>query len=160
MNESLNQFDAQSANDLICKLQSYDTCIPNRSSGRKTHHTERWTICRFLHAIANTSVLSYPLCVKHGDRPDLVLGFLKELVRVLALRLLRLSHKVTHISNPNLNKKIPSTFTLFQKLNFMTLRGLKKELKITLNRPNVDGYHHRSWAIVWNGTGKRRLLVL
>ena len=75
MNESLNQFDAQSANDLICKLQSYDTCIPNRSSGRKTHHTERWTICRFLHAIANTSVLSYPLCVKHGDRPDLVLGF-------------------------------------------------------------------------------------
>ena len=86
MNESIDQFDAQSANDLIFKLQSYDTCVP--SSGQKTRHSERWIICHFLSAIANTSLLSYPLCVKHGDKPDLVLGFTQGLNSCIGIEII------------------------------------------------------------------------
>ena len=160
MNESLNQFDAQSANDLICKLQSYDTCIPNRSSGRKTHHTERWTICRFLHAIANTSVLSYPLCVKHGDRPDLVLGFSQGISSSIGIEIVEaVPQSYAHLQSKFEQEDSVDVYPV-PEIKFHDPPWSKKELKITLNRPNVDGCHHRSWAIVWNGTGKRRLLVL
>ena len=66
-------FEVSSSNDLICKLHSYDTSVPQRGQGLKTEHTERWVTCRFLRAIADTPLLSYPLRVESRDKPDLVL---------------------------------------------------------------------------------------
>ena len=71
--EFCKPFEVSSSNDLICKLHSYDTSVPQRGQGRKTEHTERWVTCRFLRAIADTPLLSYPLRVESRDKPDLVL---------------------------------------------------------------------------------------
>ena len=71
--DSRNPFEATSPSDLTSKLHSWDVCVPRRGEGRTKHHTERWVTCRFLDTISNTELLSYPLCVKPDDRPDLVL---------------------------------------------------------------------------------------
>ena len=71
--EFCEPFEVSSSNDLICKLHSYDTSVPQRGQGQKTEHTERWVTCRFLRAIADTPLLSYPLRVESRDKPDLVL---------------------------------------------------------------------------------------
>ena len=61
-------------NSLIQELRAVDISVPARSEGRKTSHTEIWTICRLLATLAETSNLTYPLSIEHRDRPDYLLG--------------------------------------------------------------------------------------
>jgi hypothetical protein len=59
--------------DLLASLERIDISVPRRSAGRKTHHTESWTICRLLSTLAGARLLAYPMSLKHRDRPDFLL---------------------------------------------------------------------------------------
>lgn len=59
--------------DLLAALRDVDISVPGRTDGRKTHHTESWTICRLLSTLAASRLLSYPVSLKHRDRPDFLL---------------------------------------------------------------------------------------
>ncbi len=61
---------AANPNELLSKLQLVDIAVPGRAKGRKSHHTERWTICRLLATLADTTRLRFPVSVVHQDRPD------------------------------------------------------------------------------------------
>ena len=87
MSDSRKPFEATSPSDLTCKLHSWDVCVPSRGQGRNKHHTESWVACRFLHTFSNTELLSYPLCVKPDDRPDLVLEFKVQYYRQIGIEI-------------------------------------------------------------------------
>lgn len=70
---NMNSFDAASSDELCHRLRANDVPIPWRTRGRTTAHTETWVTCRFLAALAGADLLCFPLNVKPGDRPDLVL---------------------------------------------------------------------------------------
>ncbi len=60
---------------LFSVLRAIDISVPLRTEGRKTHHTEAWTICRLLSTLADSECLDYPLTLEHRDRPDFLLRF-------------------------------------------------------------------------------------
>lgn len=64
---------ATTKNELISALREFDITVPLRTGGRKTHHAERWTICRLLSTLAENEHLSYPVSLIHDDRPDFLL---------------------------------------------------------------------------------------
>lgn len=66
----LNLPTASSGHDLLASLRGIDISVPGRTAGRKTHHTESWTICRLLSTLAGSRLLAYPVSLKHRDRPD------------------------------------------------------------------------------------------
>lgn len=51
-------------------LRTIDIIVPLRTEGRKTAHTERWSICRLLSTLDKHSLLVFPVSVTHLDRPD------------------------------------------------------------------------------------------
>lgn len=59
--------------ELRAALQRADIFVPGRTKGRKTHHTEAWTISRLLSTLANAGGLSYPLSLNHRDKPDFLI---------------------------------------------------------------------------------------
>ncbi len=61
---------ASSRLDLLTSLRGIDISVPGRTAGRKTHHTELWTICRLLSTLADSKLLAYPVSLMHRDRPD------------------------------------------------------------------------------------------
>ncbi|MDG4553441.1 MAG: hypothetical protein P9E24_04225 [Candidatus Competibacter sp.] len=65
---------ASSPIDLLQQLRTIDISVPLRTEGRTTKQCERWSICRLLATYSETSLLDYPLQVKHEDRPDFVLS--------------------------------------------------------------------------------------
>jgi len=54
-------------------LKRIDVSVPARTDGRKTAHTETWTVCRLLSTLANAGHLSFPISVTHRDRPDFLI---------------------------------------------------------------------------------------
>ncbi len=74
--KSLETIKAASKSELISFLSRIDISVPPRTEGRTTKHCERWSICRLLATRADYHLLSYPLSLKHQDRPDfkLILG--------------------------------------------------------------------------------------
>lgn len=56
--------------ELLAALRGIDISVPPRSAGRKTEHTETWTICRLLSTLEASGLLSYPVALTHRDRPD------------------------------------------------------------------------------------------
>lgn len=58
------------ADELFTALRSIDISVPLRTEGRRTHHTETWTICRLLSTLAQAQRLSFPVSLHHRDRPD------------------------------------------------------------------------------------------
>ena len=66
-------FEAANAAELRDKVRESYVRVPDRTEGRTTEHSETWVTCRFLATLAETNLLDYPVCVKQGDRPDLVL---------------------------------------------------------------------------------------
>ena len=67
----LQPIQADSYKDLRRQLKQIDDSVPYRGKGRKTEHVEIWSIYRFLSTFGDTSLISYPLQIKHADRPDL-----------------------------------------------------------------------------------------
>ncbi|WP_200383207.1 hypothetical protein [Thiococcus pfennigii] len=66
--------EASSSEELLNLLRGLDISVPSRTDGRKTEHTERYTICHLLSTLASSNRLQYPLTVQHSDRPDFVLS--------------------------------------------------------------------------------------
>lgn len=69
-----NFLAASNADDLLKALATMDISVPRRTKGRKTEHTERYSICHLLSTLAKTDYLSYPLCLKKRERPDFLLN--------------------------------------------------------------------------------------
>lgn len=59
---------------LLKILSGTDLSVPARINGRKTEHTEKWSICRLLSTLADHDRLEYPLNLIHRDRPDFLLN--------------------------------------------------------------------------------------
>jgi len=67
-------FDAENYKALIEALKRVDTSVPERGTeGSHTKQREAWVICRLLSTLATAGKLSYPLCIRHCDKPDIVL---------------------------------------------------------------------------------------
>lgn len=65
---------AANAEDLLRKLKDVDTSVPARTDGRTTLQTETRTICRLLSTLCARNVLTFPVSLQHGDRPDFTLS--------------------------------------------------------------------------------------
>lgn len=63
---------ANSAHELAASLKQIDTTVPRRIDGRNrpTRTTEVWTVCHLLIALAESKLLTYPVSVRHRERPD------------------------------------------------------------------------------------------
>lgn len=62
------------AEELFADLWSIDIAVPHRTEGRTTYHVERWAICRLLSTLAQAHRLSFPISLRHRDRPDFFLS--------------------------------------------------------------------------------------
>lgn len=69
----LNTINTKNSSDLINILNNIDITVPERSKGRKTEHTEIWSIVRYLLMCHSNDKLDYPLSLIHQDRPDFLL---------------------------------------------------------------------------------------
>ncbi len=79
MEKILNQPHA-SCDDLVERLARVDIKVPRRHQGRKTEHTESWSVCRFLATFASTPLFSYPFQISKGERPDFRFQFGQRIV--------------------------------------------------------------------------------
>ena len=68
--------------ELRATLRKIDSRLPRRTKGRRSHHRERYSIVRYLNALAETSHLSFPLRVVKSESPDFLLYLPSELVGV------------------------------------------------------------------------------
>jgi hypothetical protein len=59
---------------LLRALRDVDIGVPRRADGRRTDHTERWTMCRLLATLATADRVTYPTKVLHRDKPDFLVG--------------------------------------------------------------------------------------
>jgi hypothetical protein len=66
----LENFISESKTDLLNKLSEINIRVPQRTKGRKTEHTEIWSICRLLSTYANENLFSFPIEIIHRDKPD------------------------------------------------------------------------------------------
>lgn len=64
---------APSAEALREALRQVNITVPGRTKGRKSRHTETWTICRLLSTLAAGDALSFPLSIVHCDKPDFLI---------------------------------------------------------------------------------------
>lgn len=70
--ERMWNWNAASARELQQRLKAVSSDVPPRGEGRTSQHIENWVLRNLLCTLANaTSLLSYPLAVKKGERPDL-----------------------------------------------------------------------------------------
>jgi hypothetical protein len=69
----MNFSSIQDETSLLQFLAKTDISVPTRTQGRKTEHTEKWTMCRLLSTLAVRRTLQYPLNLTHRDRPDFLL---------------------------------------------------------------------------------------
>jgi hypothetical protein len=56
--------------ELLSILGQIDITVPLRTEGRRTEHTETWTVSRLLATLAETDDLVFPLSLNRRDRPD------------------------------------------------------------------------------------------
>lgn len=52
------------------EILNIDTSVPKRSEGRKTEHTEKYSIVSFLKEFQNKNILTFPFTLIHRDKPD------------------------------------------------------------------------------------------
>jgi hypothetical protein len=64
---------ARSADELRRAVSIVDISVAPRGEGRTSEQRERWSICRFLAAVAETDWLRYPVTLAKRERPDYVL---------------------------------------------------------------------------------------
>ena len=65
---------AEHPEELLEILRGIDMDVPLRTEGRKTEHTERYSICYLLSSLTNAGLLNFPISLSHEDRPDFVLS--------------------------------------------------------------------------------------
>ncbi len=63
-----------SSQELFSVLRRVEISVPGRIDGRKTHHTETWTISRLLSTLAKAERLAFPVSVTRRDRPDCLIN--------------------------------------------------------------------------------------
>jgi|SRR5690606_33825027 hypothetical protein len=67
------ELTAKSADELRRAVSRIDISVAPRGEGRTTEQRERWSICRFLAAIAESDWLQYPVKLGKRERPDYLL---------------------------------------------------------------------------------------
>ena len=70
----LNNLNAATHQELIDQLKSIDISVPPRTEGRKTHHTEIWSITRLLATLCECQKISFPFALSHRDKPDFLVN--------------------------------------------------------------------------------------
>lgn len=55
------------------KIKEIDISVPLRSKGRKTEHTERYSLVSFLQNFLDDKYFNFPLKIIHRDRPDFLI---------------------------------------------------------------------------------------
>ena len=56
--------------ELIERLKNIAISVPLRTEGRKTQHTETWSISKLLATLSKYDEVSFPLSLIHRDKPD------------------------------------------------------------------------------------------
>jgi len=64
------EYSFSNQQELDTFLDSIDISVPLRSKGRKTEHTEKYTIVSFLKEFHNKEEFSFPFTLTHRDKPD------------------------------------------------------------------------------------------
>jgi hypothetical protein len=64
---------AKSADELRRAVSEIDISVAPRGEGRTSEQRERWSICRFLAAIAESDWIQYPVKLGKRERPDYLL---------------------------------------------------------------------------------------
>jgi hypothetical protein len=73
---------ADSPAELLTQISAIDITVLPRTEGRTTEQCERWSICRFLAAYAETKFIQYPLRLEKRERPDFLLQFSSDRVGI------------------------------------------------------------------------------
>lgn len=68
--KKFNIEEVQDKGRLLTILSGTSIEVPRRIDGRRTEHTERWTICHLLATLSTKDRLTYPLALIHEDKPD------------------------------------------------------------------------------------------
>ncbi len=63
----------KSNQELIKQLKSIDISVPPRTEGRKTQHTEIWSISTLCATLSNYNEISFPFSLNHRDKPDFLI---------------------------------------------------------------------------------------
>ncbi|NQV17677.1 MAG: hypothetical protein HQ534_03955 [Armatimonadetes bacterium] len=68
--EKLKKIYADSEDQLFSILKLIEVKMPARTKGRKTEHTEIWSICHMLSTYSENNFLQYPIALENRDKPD------------------------------------------------------------------------------------------
>lgn len=68
-------FYFSSRSDFNLQIQQIDVSVPLRSQGRKSEHTERYSIVSLLQNFINDDLFGFPLKLIHQDKPDFFIEF-------------------------------------------------------------------------------------
>jgi len=80
--EKLN-FDNVLNNEQPLKILSEISVeVPGRSQGRRTEHTERWSMSYLLATLSAINTLTFPLSLTHVDKPDFILNLNESLTGI------------------------------------------------------------------------------
>lgn len=66
----MKEYSFNNLQELDTFLKSIDISVPLRSEGRKTEHTERYSIVNFLSQSKNDLFNDFPIKLIHSDKPD------------------------------------------------------------------------------------------
>lgn len=72
----MNKFDIEQVPDketLLKVLSDTSVEVPGRTGGRRTEHTEKWSVCFLISTLSTKGALSFPLSLEHTDKPDFIL---------------------------------------------------------------------------------------
>lgn len=73
---------AESTADLLKQLEEIDITVPLHDEGRTASHRERYMAARLLSTLAQTDLISYPLCLEHREKPDFALFLLDRAIGI------------------------------------------------------------------------------
>lgn len=69
----MREYSFSNQKELDTFLDNIDISVPSRSKGRKTEHTEMYTIISFLKEFHNKEEFSFPFTLTHRDKPDFLI---------------------------------------------------------------------------------------
>jgi len=61
---------AETPQDLLRQLCAIDISVPLQDEGRTSAHRERYMVARLMSTLAEADLLSYPLRIRHREKPD------------------------------------------------------------------------------------------
>ena len=72
----MNKFDIEQVPDkanLLKVLSDTSIEVPARTGGRRTEHTEKWSVCFLMSTLSAKGKLYFPLSLEHINKPDFIL---------------------------------------------------------------------------------------